>query len=380
MDRRHVMEPNRLWIAGGPSIRVPRNDQAAMFDRALEIGPSRLTAFDVVQVSDSAELDGLSRVSDRFPAKSRMYKYRLEDRALWRMRFDRPIFALATRSAGSTLTSFGENRFATEVAIEGAADSFFAFTTILRGGLTLSYKGRQTTGTDDHGLAYRTGPGTRILTSDNSARASIFLKVEEFECVLEHMLDEKLRRPLEFTSRIDWTNGLAASLKRQIDFVLGEFARTDGVADNAAALASTTDLLVALALRAVPHTYTDHLDAGSACAIPVYVRRAEDFMRAHCTDPIRMAQVAASAGCSLRTLATVFRQFRGKTPLGVLHGVRLDEARRVLGSGETDNPVAAVARSHGFTNTSRFVSAFRRRFGESPSDVVRRASRPGPSQ
>ncbi|WP_170979435.1 AraC family transcriptional regulator [Roseomonas sp. HF4] len=346
-----------------------------MPSEAPTIDPARLATFHVVQATDSAELDGLSRVSERFPTQCRTYKYRLQDRALWRQRFDRPIFGLATRSAGSTLASLGENRFATEVAIDGPAVEYYAITTILRGGLTLGQNGRDTTVAEGQALVYRTAPGTRILTSDGSARSNLFIKVEDIETVLEQLLDQRLRKPLEFAPVLDWTHGLAASLRKQLDFMLGEFERPDGVVDNAAALASMTDLLVRLVLRAVPHSYTDQLDCGSAGAVPAYVRRAEDFMRAHCTDPIRMAEVAAAAGCSLRTLAAVFRQFRGRTPLGVLHGVRLDEARRALGDGATDVPVVAVARRYGFTNATRFASAFRRRFGESPSDVVRRASR-----
>lgn len=353
--------------------RVFRPSEIPTIDRPLPAG------FDVVLATDPAELDGLSRVSERFPTQSRTYKYRLQDRALWRQRFDRPIFGLATRSAGSTLASLGENRFATEVTIDGPAVEYYGVTSILRGALAVGQENVQTAAAEGRGLIYRTASGTRFLTSDASARASIFLKTEEIEGVLEQMLDERLRKPLEFAPVIDWTRGLAASLKRQVDFMLDEFRRTDGVADNAAALASMTDLLVTLLLRAVPHSYTDQLDCGSAGAVPAYVRRAEDFMRAHCTDPIRMVQVAAAAGCSLRTLAAVFRQFRGRTPLGALHGVRLDEARRALSLAETDLPVGAVAQRYGFTNASRFASAFRRRFGEAPADVLRRASRSLPS-
>jgi transcriptional regulator GlxA family with amidase domain len=88
-----------------------------------------------------------------------------------------------------------------------------------------------------------------------------------------------------------------------------------------------------------------------------------------------MAQVAVAAGCSLRTLEAAFRQFRGTTPLGALHGIRLEQVHRELSRAATDTPLAAIARRHGFTNATRFTTAFRRRFGEAPSDVLRRASR-----
>lgn len=342
---------------------------------ALGIDLSRLAAFHVVEATDATEMDGLSRVSERFPASSRMYKYRLKDRSLWRMRSEGPIFGLAIRSAGAIMASYGASRYTTEIAIDGAADDYFGFATMMRGQMSVFQNGEETTGGHSHGLAYRTGPGTRIMTSDDSLRMNVFLRVADVEDALEHMLDEHCRRPLALRTSIDWGRGLAAGLKGQFDLVAREFERPDGLAGNAVAIASMTDLLCRLVLLAVPHNYTSRLDAASAGAVPAYVRRAEEFMRAHCAEPIRIAQVAAAAGCSVRTLEAVFRQFRGSTPLGTLQGIRLEQVRQELrldGAGAT---VAAVARRYGFTNASRFGAAFRRRFGEAPSDVVRRAAR-----
>ncbi len=346
-----------------------------MLSEARVIDPLRLTAFNVVQATDPEELDVRSRVSERLPGQSRTYKYRLRDPALWRMRFNQPIFRIAIRSAGAIMASQASSQFSTEVVADGTADEHFGFATMVRGWISVAEKGAQATGSQGHGLAYRTGPGTRFLFSDDSLRMNVFLKVAEVEGALEHILDERLREPLVFGHELNWSGGLAASLKGQLDFVMREFQRTDGIADNPVSLASMTDLLNTLVLRAVPHKYTERLAAGSAGAVSAYVRRAEEFMRAHCAEPIRMAQVAAAAGCSVRTLGATFREFRGHTALGALHGIRLDQVMRDISQRASDVPVAAIAHRYGFTNASRFATAFRRRFGETPLDVVRRASR-----
>jgi AraC-like DNA-binding protein len=342
---------------------------------ALAIDPALLTTFDVVQASDPGALDGTSRVIERVAEPSRVYRYQLQDRALWRMQFKSPIFSLATRTAGSILASYGGNRFATEVSIDGEEGDLFCFMTLLHGKTTLVHNGDSTTGTETCGFAWRPGPGTRLLISDNNARSNVFFRVAEVEDALEHTLDERLRRPLEFRPNLDWSSGLAASLKRQLDFVMHEFQQPDGVASNPVALASMTDLLILLALRGAPHNYTDRLDRMPPSAIPAYIRRAEDFMRANCAEPIRMAHVAAAAGCSVGTLGAVFRHFRGKTTLGALHAIRLEQAHCELTRGGTGASVATVARRYGFTNSTRFTVAFRRRFNETPSEAVRRASR-----
>ncbi|WP_158287714.1 helix-turn-helix transcriptional regulator [Falsiroseomonas bella] len=334
-----------------------------------------LETFTVVRANDTAELDARSRVSDRLPGRGRDYRYRLRDRALWHRRFEAPIFTLATRSAGSILVSHGESRFATEVAIEGESD-LLCLTTMLRGDVTVIQQGEPASGTLSCGLVFRPGHGTGVVTSDDSLRTNVFIKAVEVENALEHMLDARLRKPLEFSPHLDWTRGLAASLRFQLDFVMHEFGRPDGVADNPVALASTTDLLAALILRATHHNHSGMLEAGRGVAVPAYVQRAEEFMRTHCDTPIRMTDIAAAAGCSLRTLSAVFRHFRDRTPLAVLHGIRLQQVHAELSRGESGTTPGAVARRYGFSNASRFAAAFRRRFGEAPAEVLRRASRP----
>ena len=89
-----------------------------------------------------------------------------------------------------------------------------------------------------------------------------------------------------------------------------------------------------------------------------------------------MSDIAAAAGCSVRTLSAVFQQFRSRTPLSALHAISLEQVHAELSRGAGEVSVGAVARRYGFTNASRFIIAFRRRFGETPLQVLRRASRP----
>lgn len=346
-----------------------------MANAAFSIDPSRLTTFSVVRANDPSELDTRSRVSERFPEPSRIYKYRLRDRALWHGRFDEPIFTLAVRSAGPIVATYAQGSFETEVAIDGDEGDLFCFTMVKGGHVTMLQNGLAAAGTTSRGIAFRPGPGTRILMSDGSERANVFVKATELEAALEQVLDRRLSRPLAFVPGLDWSGGLSASLKGMLDFVMREFERTDGLADNPVALASATDLLMSLVLRGLPHNHSGEMAFGADHAVPAYVRRAEDYMRARCAEPIRMKDVAAAAGCSMRTLDAVFRRFRDTTPLRALHALRLGQVHAELSREGGGESVAAVARRYGFTNASRFGQAFRRRFGETPADVLRRASR-----
>jgi transcriptional regulator GlxA family with amidase domain len=66
-----------------------------------------------------------------------------------------------------------------------------------------------------------------------------------------------------------------------------------------------------------------------------------------------------------------FRRFRGVTPMAVLQGIRLENARAEMVAAEWAESVARIAAEHGFSNPSRFAQLFRRRYGLYPSELLR---------
>jgi AraC-like DNA-binding protein len=342
----------------------------------LPIDVTALRTLDYVEVRDPKDMDTTSRVSLRFRDDSSLFSYRLQDRGLLRTSFDEPIAIIAERRLGSMLIALCSSQFATQIDIEGDGINSFCFHMVLQGTAKLVRSKNEGVIAGTDGAVFDGSPGTKILTSDISARKSLWIEAGALEHALEGMLGESLRERLEFGPAIDWSSGLAASLRSQIDFLARDMTRPDGVADNPVALACVTDLMLSLVLRGIRHNYLSRLeDGGRLSAVPAYVRRAEDFMHAYAAMPIRMEQVADAAGCSVRTLGAVFRRFRDTTPLAALHMIRLDEVQAELTRTATNGSAVEVARRYGFTNPGRFAVAYRRRFGETPAETARRRSR-----
>lgn len=335
-----------------------------------------LSTFDrVVDVRDPREMDISSLVSQRLLSENRLLGYRLQDHRALQARFDDPITTIADRRLGSMLIALCGDRFATREDIGGEGIDSYCFAMMLQGKQSLLQGDSESIASGTDGLAFRLSAGTRIRSGESSARQNLWIKADALEHALESMLGDRLRKPLEFKPGVDWSYGLAASLRSQLDFLINEMARRDGVADNPVALASLTDLILSLVLRGFPHNHLERLDNCRFGAVPAYVRRAEDFMHANAAAAIRMEHVAHAAGCSVSTLGAVFRQFRDTTPLGALHSIRLDHLRVELSRGPTSGSIAEVARRYGFTNPGRFIAAYRCRFGETPSKTARRRLR-----
>jgi transcriptional regulator GlxA family with amidase domain len=88
-----------------------------------------------------------------------------------------------------------------------------------------------------------------------------------------------------------------------------------------------------------------------------------------------MADVAEAAGVAARTLQCGFRRYRNYTAEQFLRDERLAVARTALMNGrERNRSVADIAFEYGFSHLGRFASAYQRRFGEKPSETLRKGS------
>jgi len=124
------------------------------------------------------------------------------------------------------------------------------------------------------------------------------------------------------------------------------------------------------------HTYTDALLQPQAAAVPFYVKRAEAYIEAHYAEPLSLADIAAQAGVSARSLQNGFQSFRNITPMAFLRSVRLRQAHEALLQADPAvTSVTQVALACGFTHLGEFGSAYRRVFGATPSQTLHKKRR-----
>ena len=90
-------------------------------------------------------------------------------------------------------------------------------------------------------------------------------------------------------------------------------------------------------------------------------------MEASLETPTPRAALARSAGMSLRQLERRFRRHLGRGMQEHYRSLRLDRARLLL--RESAMPVLDVALATGFASASQFSRAYRRAFGESPTET-----------
>ncbi|MDB5645490.1 MAG: hypothetical protein JWQ05_1159 [Methylobacterium sp.] len=103
---------------------------------------------------------------------------------------------------------------------------------------------------------------------------------------------------------------------------------------------------------------------------------ARDYIEANLSMPMTLADIAAAAGISVRSLQNKFRRELGQTPVQFITDRRLTRAHQdLVSSRHVGHSVADIAGRWGFVHMSDFGQRYRRLFGCTPSGSRREAHR-----
>lgn len=134
------------------------------------------------------------------------------------------------------------------------------------------------------------------------------------------------------------------------------------------------ELVLSMLLLDHQHNRSDAIAGHLPFAQSRSMRRAILRIEEGYDQPLSVTDLAAAARVSERALFETFRREFSQTPMEYVRRFRLERAREALlraapGDGTT---VGEVAASHGFGHVGRFAADYRRRYGETPSETLRR--------
>ena len=146
------------------------------------------------------------------------------------------------------------------------------------------------------------------------------------------------------------------------------FAPTTSQIRTATALLQLRDALLIEWIEALPSVDVSELPA--LAARRHLVQQACALMLARSDEPLSMLQVCRHVGASRRKLNCCFQDVLGTSPLKYLRALRLNGVRRELRGGA--GSVQQAAARWGFWQLGEFAAAYRRQFGELPSQTLKK--------
>jgi AraC-like DNA-binding protein len=163
----------------------------------------------------------------------------------------------------------------------------------------------------------------------------------------------------------------ASALRNYMHFVVRELTQADSPLHRPAAARAASALILDLAAEL--DLFDRPADPGEIPVGEARVKEAEEIMWHRFQDPLTVEEIARLVGIGPRALQLAFRARRGMAPRAALAAFRLERARSLMLAAGPGTNVTNIALQCGFLHFGRFAAAYRARFGESPSETLRRA-------
>lgn len=214
----------------------------------------------------------------------------------------------------------------------------------------------------------------RTVWAADTAKVIVRLDAGAVRHHLELMLQRRLTTDLVFAPRIELSETVL--WWRMLRACTGSDADTGAFLLHPPLSSELERFLMTALLVTHQHNHSALLPDPENSTFPPHLRAAIDQIG---RDPVAargVAEVAAAAGVSIRTLQEAFAVYLHTTPSTYLRRARLWRARTDLLGIEPRHrgAVTEVATRWGFTNLGRFAQAYHAEFGEHPSETVRKKS------
>lgn len=213
------------------------------------------------------------------------------------------------------------------------------------------------------------GDSANMHWAGDSEQIMVRISRSLVERTLVGHLGHPLEHPLRFELGFRWQE--SAPWRGLLSYLLDCANHYPLLAQHKLVMTHIEQLAASTLLMTHKHNYSDTAPARRNTILPRHVRRAQDYLQSHAHEPITAEQLALAAGVSLRSLYTGFRDFLGVSPMHYLRDLRMEQVHAELVSGEATN-IAGVALRWGFTHMGRFSNDYKLRYGEMPSQTLRR--------
>jgi AraC-like DNA-binding protein len=245
--------------------------------------------------------------------------------------------------------------------------------------LMLPYVGTAQVSAGDQNVASDRRTATLLSPTDpvrmrwNADCAKIMVRIDR--AALEQLLATMLGRPLKEALRFNLhmpMEGRSVAWWRFVTLLMSELECEDSRTARSATLVQLESLLLTSLLEGQQSNYSDTLRSGTCKIAPRHVRQVERFIEEHAGEAISMEQIVEASGVSGRALYDGFKQFRETSPMAYLRSVRMQRVREDLMKASYGETVSSIAARWGFFEFGRFAGQYRKLYGETPSQTLRR--------
>jgi len=221
-----------------------------------------------------------------------------------------------------------------------------------------------------------TSPGTSLTMRFDHDSPQLIIRFEQqaLDRYLTRVLGHSLARPVVFEPELDLTTDAATRWHGAVQLLHTEVYYPGSLVQRGQGIGAVEELLMSSLLLLQPSNFHTQLVQPVEPAGRRVVREAMDYLESRLCERVTMTELARHTHTSVRTIQQGFRAELGTTPMLYLRERRLERVREDLTDAEPADGVTVteVAERWGFTHLGSFAGLYRKRWGESPSQTLRR--------
>jgi len=283
-----------------------------------------------------------------------------------------PLDACHNRARLSAV-SVNYMEYGSDIYVEpGYLDRFFLFQLPVEGAARITTDNKDFTTTVGMASAINPTEYTKMHWNEDCKKLLVQIRADAMEMRLSRLLMRPIDKPILFDQCISADNRLAASWWRQIRHLVSDLDNDMDPWRSRPMLEDMERHLMTSLLYSFNHNYMATLLAQEDQAAPKHVKKAEDYILDHLKDPLSIDDLVEVTGVSQRSIFEGFRSFRGTTPMKYVLQLRLEKVREDLLKSGPDRSVTDIALKWGFTQLGRFSVSYKKVYGESPSETLKR--------
>jgi AraC-like DNA-binding protein len=195
---------------------------------------------------------------------------------------------------------------------------------------------------------------------------------ELLETTLQIQLGRSIKQDIYFQPHLSMNTSAGQSWLQTLAWAYTQLSNRPVLSPHLAS--QIGEMLASALLESHESNYSQALlETAEKQVLPAVIRVVEEYLEEHAHEPISIAQIAAHAGVSARSIQLSFQRFRGLSPMQLLKEIRLRRVRVELETKQlAGTQVSSTALNWGFTHLGRFSTDYKQRFGESPSMTLKR--------
>ncbi|ULN37275.1 AraC family transcriptional regulator [Mycolicibacterium smegmatis] len=252
---------------------------------------------------------------------------------------------------------------------------YFAVHMPLNGSATVTHPAAEFDAGTTRSLVTSPGDPVRMSFAHDSPQMLVRIEEEAMNAHLTRLLGRNLVGPLKFEPEFDLTTEAATRWHAAVQLIHTEVYHAGSLVQRGCAIGPVEELAMSSLLYLQPSTYySDITRPTPATPRRAVIQQAVDYIEEHLAEKITMESLAEALHMSVRSIQQGFRTELGMSPTTFIRERRLERVREELTDAIPSDgvTVTAVAERWGFHHLGSFAVEYRKRWGETPSETLRR--------